>query len=136
MRVTGLLILAFLMVGCVGSAAREDSQNTAIRDLIEVNELDEVDKVRFFRQLEGYEINQHYVILTERKNKYLLEYYQRCTHDLYGRVQPDVRKDANAIRPGIDTFRGCRIKSIYAIDEALEGELKAIGRAPAKQSTQ
>lgn len=133
MKLAGLLILAALAAGCAGSSERQESQNTAIRDLIEVNELEEVDKVRFFRQLDGYEINQYYVIVTERKNKYLLEYFQRCTRDYYGRVQPDVRSDPSAIRSGVDTYRGCRIKAIYVIDEALEGELKAIGKAPGEK---
>ena len=89
--------------------------------------------MRFARQLNGYDINDYYVILSERKKKYLLEYRQRCTRDYYGRVQPDIRNDPKAIRPRIDTYRGCRIKAIYAIDEALEGELKAIGKAPGEK---
>ena len=133
MRIAGLLILTLLMVACAGSSERVQSQNTAIRDLIEVNELEEVDQVRFFRQLDGYEINEYYVIVSERKNRYLLEYFQRCTQDHYGRVRPDVRRDATTIRRGVDTYRGCRIKAIYEIDEALEGELKTIGRAPGEK---
>lgn len=130
MRTILLLPVLLLAGACAASSPKLESQNTAIRDLIEVNELEEVDVVRFVRQLDAYEINPYYLILTERKKKYLLEYRQRCIHDLYGRVEPDIRNDPNAIRPKIDTFRGCRIKAIYAIDEALEGELKQIGKAP------
>ena len=133
MRITLLLLILFLVGGCAGSSPRLENQNTAIRDLIEVNELEEVDVVRFVRQLDGYEINAYYVILSERKKKYLLEYRQRCTRDFYGRVEPDYRNDPKAIRPKIDTYRGCRIKAIYAIDDALAGELKQIGKAPGEK---
>ncbi len=133
MRTLLLLFVLILVAACAGSSTRQEEQNLAIRDLVEVNELEEVDVVRFFRQLESYEINQFYVIITDRKDKYLLEYSRRCTYDIHGRVEPDVRRDPRAIRPGLDTFRGCRIKAIYAIDEALEGELKQIGKAPGEE---
>ncbi len=133
MRITLLFFVLFLVGACAGSSTKLESQNTAIRDLIEVNELEEVDVVRFVRQLDGYEINAYYVILSERKKKYLLEYRQRCTRDFYGRVEPDFRNDPKAIRPKIDTYRGCRIKAIYVIDDALEGELKQIGKAPGEK---
>lgn len=133
MRIILLLFVLTLMAGCAGSSERLKTQNTAIRDLIEVNELEEVDVVRFARQLDGYTVNDYYVILSERKKRYLLEYRQRCTTDFYGRVEPDYRTDPKAIRPRIDTYRGCRIKAIYKIDEALEGELKQIGKAPGEK---
>ncbi len=133
MRITLLLFVLFLVGACAGGSTKLESQNTAIRDLIEVNELEEVDVVRFVRQLDGYEINAYYVILSERKKRYLLEYRQRCTRDFYGRVEPDIRNDPKAIRPKIDTYRGCRIKAIYVIDDALEGELKQIGKAPGEK---
>lgn len=133
MRTILLLFIVTLCAACAGNTSRQETQNTAIRDLIEVNELEEVDSVRFYRRLDAYEINEYYVIISTRNDKYLLEYFQRCTRDYYGRVEPDVRTDARAIRPKIDTFRGCRIKAIYAIDEALEGELKHIGKAPGEK---
>ncbi len=133
MRIFLLLSVLALVAGCASGSQRLEAQNTAIRDLIEVNELEAVDVVRFVRQLDGYEINDYYVILSERKKRYLLEYSQRCTTDFNGRVEPDYRTDPKAIRPRIDTYRGCRIKAIYAIDEALEGEIKQIGKAPGEK---
>ncbi len=133
MRIFLLLFVLALFAGCAGSSEKLETQNTAIRDLIEVNELEEVDVVRFVRQLDGYEVNDYYVILSERKKRYLLEYRQRCARDFYGRVEPDYRNDPKAIRPRIDTYRGCRIKAIYVIDEALEGEIKQIGKAPGEK---
>ncbi len=133
MRIIPLFVILALLVACAGSSTRLEAQNTAIRDLIEVNELEELDVVRFVRQLDGYEVNAYYVILSERKKRYLLEYRQRCTRDFYGRVEPDFRNDPKAIRPRIDTYRGCRIKAIYEIDDALEGELKQIGKAPGEK---
>ncbi|MDJ0748069.1 MAG: DUF6491 family protein [Woeseiaceae bacterium] len=133
MRTLLLLFVLILVGACAGQSTKLENQNTAIRDLIEVNELEEVDVVRFVRQLDAYEINAYYLILSERKKKYLLEYRQRCARDFLGRVEPDVRYEAKAIRPKIDTFRGCRIHAIYAIDDALEGELKQIGKAPGEK---
>ncbi len=133
MRIILTLFFLSLIAGCATGSTKLESQNTAIRDLIEVNDLEEVDVVRFVRQLRGYEINDYYVILSERKKKYLLEYRQRCTRNFYGHVEPDVRSDPTAIRPAIDTYRGCRIKAIYKIDDALEDELKQIGKAPGQK---
>ena len=128
-----LLLFVTMLAACAGSSEKLDAQNTAIRDLIEVNELEELDVVRYFRQLDSSVINPYYVILSERRKKYLLEYYQRCTRDIYGRVEPDVRRETGAVRPRVDTFRGCRIKAIYAIDDALEGEIRQIGKAPGEK---
>ena len=133
MRIYLLLFVLVLVAGCASNNLREEEQNTAIRDLIEVNDLEELDALRFFRQLGSYEINRYYVIVTDRRNTYLIEYFQRCMEDVYGRVEPDYRNDPRTIRPKSDTFRGCRIKAIYAINEALEAELKQIGKAPGEK---
>lgn len=130
MRTLLLIFVVILVAACAGNTTRQEEQNLAIRDLIEVNDLEEVDAIRFFRQLGSHEINQYFVIITDRKDRYLVEYFQRCTEDIFGRVEPDVRNDPRTIRPKVDTFRGCRIKAIYAIDAALEDELKQIGKAP------
>ncbi len=133
MRILLMVFVLTLLAACAGSTERQEQQNTAIRDLIEVNELEELDVLRFFRQLDAYEVNRYYVIVGERKKKYLIEYFQRCMSDYPGRLKPDVRNEARAIRPKSDTFRGCRIKAIYAIDDALAGELLQIGKAPGEK---
>jgi hypothetical protein len=46
-----------------------------------------------------------------------------------GRIEPDRRKDAHALYPRIDTFRGCRIKAIYAITPGQVDEVRDIGKS-------
>jgi len=131
MKYLAMLATLTLFAACSVNEEKRQEQNLAIRDLIEVNELEELDALRFQRRLSAYEINEYFVIAGERDKRYLLEYTRRCYRDpITDRVEPDVRYDAHTIRARFDTFRGCRIKAIYAIDEALEGELKAIGKAP------
>ena len=131
MKYFTIVIMLLLLAACSVNEEKREQQNIAIRDLIEVNELEEIDTLRFYKQLGSHEINEYFVIASERKKYWLIEYTRRCYRDpITDRVEPDIRYDANSIRARFDTFRGCRIKAIYEIDEALRGELIEIGKAP------
>jgi hypothetical protein len=124
-----LLVLVALFLGACASHGEEEGPD-AIDDFIEVSDLEEVSVIRSYDRFDRVELNDHYVILTTGKGQYLLAYYGRCTEIVGQRQRPDVRRDAHAIYAKSDTFHGCRIKAIYPISEAQEGELVEMGRAP------
>jgi hypothetical protein len=76
-------------------------------------------------------LNDRYVILSTRREQYLLEYPYPCRDDpITQRPRPDIRRDARAIYADSDTFRGCPIGALYAITADQAEELKSIGEAP------
>jgi len=130
---TSLLVVAALLLSACAAPGEKDGprDETAIADFIEVNELVSVDVIRTMQreQLVATAVNDTYIIVSTRKQDYLLEYYVRCTQRYDGQVEPDVRRDSTALYPGVDTFRGCRIKAIYAIGPGQVDELRDIGRS-------
>lgn len=130
MRVTATL-LALLAVGACAAPGANDGprKDTAITDFIEVNELAEVSAIRSLSQLDSRDVNDLFVIVSTRQQDYLLAYYSRCTRRFDGRVEPDIRQDSSALYPRVDTFRGCRIKAIYALEPGQADEVREIGRS-------
>ena len=128
MKKQALIFVAMFLGAC--AANEEEEGPDAIDDFIEVSELEEVTVIRSYDRFDRVELNDRYVILTTGREQYLLAYYGRCTEIVGQRQRPDVRRDPNAIYAKSDTFLGCRIKSIYPITEAQEGELVEMGHAP------
>lgn len=125
-----IVSLAVIMAACAAPGDSEEPREEAvIVDFIEVNELAEVDKIRTMEQLMARDVNDTYVIVSTRRQDYLLEYYSRCYRRDDGRVEPDVRRDSRALYAGMDTFRGCRIKAMYELEPGQAEELREIGRA-------
>ena len=123
MKHVAALIAGLFVVGC---AANDDKRPDPVEDFIKVNELEDVKEIRTYDRLDLFVMNDYYVIVSSRRDYYLLSYVARCRELPGGRVEPDVRRDGRVIRAGADTLRGCRIKSIYAIDEAQAEELRQI----------
>lgn len=122
--------LALLITACAAPGDTEEPrEESPIVDFIEVNELPAVDKIRTMEQLTARDVNDTYVIVSTRRQDYLLEYHSRCYRRDDGSVEPDVRRDSRALYPGLDTFRGCRIKAIYELEPGQADELRQIGRA-------
>ena len=129
-RTAALAIMAIAVAACAAPGERDEpDEGSPIVDFIEVNELPQVDKVRTIEQLTARDVNDRYVIVSTRRQDYLLEYYTRCYRRDDGRVEPDVRHDSRALYPGTDTFRGCRIKAMYELEPGQAEELREIGRA-------
>ncbi|RZV33803.1 MAG: hypothetical protein EX272_14185 [Chromatiales bacterium] len=127
---TAVASLALLITACAAPGDPEEPrEESAIVDFIEVNELPAVDKIRTMEQLTARDVNDSYVIVSTRRQDYLLEYHSRCYRRDDGRVEPDVRRDSRALYSGLDTFRGCRIKAIYKLEPGQADELRQIGRA-------
>lgn len=130
MKFVAMAVAALLMVACAAPGeSREARKNTAVTDLIEINDLAPVDSIRTMDQLEARKVTETYIIVSTRREHYLLEYYSRCMRRPDGRVEPDVRRDSRALYPRIDTFRGCRIKEIYALEPGQVDELRNLGES-------
>lgn len=99
----------------------EDPPNVqAIRDLIAVGDLQEVEKLRVAHTPNYRALNDFFVATMVGAQPYLLELRTRCRALRRSAISPsmiDIRRDATYIRPNWDTIRGCEIKSIYEISE-------------------
>ena len=128
-RYASLVVLIFL-TACATTGQEE--QVNAIKDFIEVNELEEANSIRTrYDRIEQQVLNDRFVIVSTRKEQHLLEYSHPCRDDPFTqRPRPDIRRDSSAIYAGSDTFRGCKIKALYVITEDQAEELKNIGEAP------
>ena len=130
-RYASLLVLMFL-TACATTGQEE--RINAVKDFIEVNELEKADKIRTFERIEQHVLNDRFVIVSARREHYLLEYSYPCRDDpLTRRPKPDIRRSSSAIYAGSDTFRGCQIRALYPITEDQAEELKSIGKAPGEQ---
>ena len=126
------MLAALLLAACATSGDPEERrEETAIADFIEVSELVSVDvlRTRTMDQLASREVSDLYVLVSTRREDYLLEFYSRCMGRLDGRVEPDIRQSPGALYPRVDTFRGCRIKAIYALGPGQADEVRELGRS-------
>lgn len=130
MKVHVLAIATLFLVACATTGENgERREEAAIVDFIEVNELASVDVIRTMDQLSSKAVSEKYVIVSSRRQDFLLEYYSRCIRNFDGSVTPDVRQDSRALYARVDTFRGCRIKAIYALEPGQADEVREIGNA-------
>jgi hypothetical protein len=121
----GLLLLA----ACATS--HQEERINAVKDFVEVAGLAQVESIGTYGELDQEILNDEYVIVSTRKQHYLLEYMRRCFDDPFtNRVKPDVRYDARRLYARTDTFRGCRIKALYEITPDQAEELRNLGTAP------
>ena len=126
------ILLFAQLLAC--AAQRESGVDEAISDFVVLSELEEMDSIRTRNQFGTSELTERYAILKTRKEVYLVE-FQRCPPQFNNNdVTPDIRYDKNTLRPRSDTIRGCRIKKIYAIDEAGAEELELLAEESAAES--
>ncbi len=129
-----ILILAMCMVGCASGDEKtaEEKQLEAVKDRDRIEdfvtsaELEEVEEARTRTQLNHKILTDEYIILSDRKSRYLLHFTHRC-RELYEHTpRPDYRTERNVIRAKFDTYRGCRIKAMYQLTGGQEKELLAL----------
>ncbi len=129
------LLATTLIAGCAGQRAEEIAdKNQAVRDFIEVRELESVPKIRT-DNYDGWDlITSTFLIYKTRRGDYLTEFSRPCW-ELYdnSRITADERYDPNEIRARFDTLRGCRIAAFYTLTEAEVAELENIGDPPGNQ---
>jgi hypothetical protein len=126
MKTVVVLSSLALVAACAGT--REIPADTeAVRDYVEVGELEQVDQVRTHGSDAWRPLTRHFVLYTGRDRHFLLEFTRAC-HEMYDHtsVTPDWRYDHNMMRRGIDTLRGCRIDRMYPLTEAQVLEIEAL----------
>ena len=131
-----IALLAIALLSACAAQDRQPTQDTeqAVRDFIDVRELEEVDQMRTSNRDSWQKIDQNFIIYEASKETYLLEFVRRCYElDQYP-VVPDERKSGNLVRARFDTVRGCFIKKLFLLTEGEVVELKAIGESPGSRN--
>jgi hypothetical protein len=128
MNRTIALLLLTVLAGC--AVQTESGADEAIADFIAVSELEELRTVRMRQQFSYDDITERFIVVKSKTDRYLVEFRRRCRELNQNDITPDIRRDRNALRAGIDTIRGCIIDRMFAIDEAQAQELEQLGRAP------
>ena len=122
----GLFGLVALVAACAGTPEiPEDTQ--AVRDYIDVGEIEQVDRVRTHGSDEWTPITNHFAMYKARDGHFLLEFRRVC-REMYDNtsITADRRYDHNVMRRGIDTLRGCRIDRMYPLTEAQAEEIRVL----------
>lgn len=131
MKKLTLLIAGLAVTACASTDEADEprKEETAVQDYIEINGLDSVSSIWNDNALSFDEIDDTFLLVSTKRQDYLLEYFSRCIRYTDGGVEPDIRRDWRRIYAGADTFRGCRIKKLYSLDPAQADELREIGRS-------
>ena len=126
MRPVYLVASMALLAACIGTP-ETPPELEAVRDYVEVGELEQADRIRTHGSDGWSPLPDHYALYKSRDGWYLLEFTRICRELTDNtRITPDHRYDHNVIRRGIDTLRGCRIDSMYPLTEAQKQELEAL----------
>lgn len=126
MRTAVFVAAMALVAGCAGTPeAPPDTQ--ALRDYVEVGELEQTDRIRTHGSDNWAPLTLHFAIYSARDGRFLLEFSRLC-REMYDHTSatPDRRYDHNVIRRGIDTLRGCRIDRMYPLTEAQAQEIEVL----------
>lgn len=127
--VTVVGVLGFLLAACAGGPENESVilKNDAIDDYIEVAELKDLDQIRINRELHHKSMTEDYILVYDGKDPYLLAFQRRCRELNEREVTPDYRYDARILHARYDTYRGCKIRSLYEVTKGQAEELLALG---------
>jgi hypothetical protein len=75
-------------------------------------------------------VSEKHIIIYDRKTSYLATFRRACKEFQDWHVTPDIRHNPNTIQARFDTIRGCKIESLFALDESQAEELIQLGKAP------
>lgn len=140
MRTYQLIPLVIVFLGaCATDGETKDSRDEpvteAIRDFIDVRQLEQADSIRTGSNDGWMILNERFILYNGRRDTHLVEFARRCFELTdNSRITPDRRWDSNYIRAKFDTIRGCRIAAIYELTEAEIAELENIGEAPGSRN--
>ncbi len=125
------LLWALAALGACTSTPKPRIDTQAVRDYVEVGELEGVDYIRTYNRDSLEYLTDHFVLYEARTREYLVEFRRPC-RDFgdHRAVAPDHRYDHNRLKANEDTIRGCRIARIYPLTKAQAEELRNLGRVP------
>ncbi len=101
-------------------------QEEALRDFIDVEPLEERDKIPTSNRDKRQVLTKDYMLYEGRKEVYLIEFRSPCYSLLEDRVEPDTRWSSNQISTRFETINGCHIGKAYLLTEGQAAELKEI----------
>ena len=132
-RLVALFALT-LLAACANTEQQENvvRDNNAVEDYIATAELTEIDAIKTRGQLNHKQITEKHIILEDSRDAYLATFSRRCRELSPQNLQPDYRQELNRIRARFDTYRGCRIESLYKLSEGQEIELIQLGKRSKK----
>jgi hypothetical protein len=126
MKTIYLMASLAVLAACAGTP-EIPSDVQAVRDYVDVGELEQTDRIRTHGSDEWSPLTDYYALYKSRDGRYLLEFNRICRELTDNtRITPDRRYDHNVMRRGIDTLRGCRIDRMYPLTEAQALEIEAL----------
>ena len=122
-----LLAGSLAVVAACAGTPEIPRETQAIRDYVEVGELEEVDSVRTRDSDQWSPVTDYYVLYKGREGQFLLGFSRICRELTDNtKIKADYRYDHNVMRRGFDTLRGCRIDEMYPLTDAQVQEIKAL----------
>lgn len=133
---SGLTLIAMLVLAACASQEEVITKDVeqAVRDFIDVRELQSVTEIPNANQDSWEAIDQNFILYKTRKQTYLVEFVRRCRELDQHPVVPDVRTTPNKIYTRFETIRGCRIANAFALSEGELAEIEAIGESPGSRN--
>ena len=119
----GIITTAALLFAC---STVPSMQEEALRDFIDVEPLQESDKIQTNNRDKRKVLTKDYMLYEGRKEVYLIEFRSPCYSLLENRVEPDTRWSHNEINTKFETINGCHIGRAYLLTEGQAAELKEI----------
>ena len=138
MRMHIAVLLSLAVAACSTSVERisPGKDIEAVRDFVVASELQEVNNLRLTEQIKILYVNDFFVIIPMRRDKYLIEFRGRCS-ELRERKwvagMVDIRVNSKILYSDYDTIRGCAIGRIYELEESQLEELRVLGDAPGNE---
>lgn len=121
-----LIAACLALSGCAISATTLEAM--AVRDYVEVADLEEIDIARLYRQLKFGYVNDNFVIVVAGSRHFLIEFEIRCRSlrsKTFTAAMVDHRFDPSYLRPR-DTIKGCPVYRIYKATPEQLREIKEL----------
>lgn len=120
MRLTTISIALLTLAACGGTVTRlgPGKELEAVHDFVAASQLVEVQRIRLYDQLRWVYVNDHFVVLPERRGNHLVQFCSRCDElrvPQWTGSMVDHRVSARYLYSDHDTIRGCVIRHIYEL---------------------
>lgn len=138
MRIATIVTLLLTLSACGGTVTRlgPGKELEAVHDYIAAAELVEVQRIRLYDEIKWLYVNDHFVVLPERRGNHLIQFRSRCDElreRQWSAGMIDHRVSARHLYSDHDTIRGCVIHHIYELSDAQLEELRYLGDAPGQE---
>ena len=139
MRITTILTATLILTACAGTATRVSSPGKeleAVHDFVAASQLVEVERLRLYDEIKMLYVNDHFIIIPERRGHHLIQFRSRCDElqeRQWAAGMIDRRVSSRYLYSDHDTIRGCVIGHIYELSNAQLEELRYLGDAPGEE---